>query len=255
MKRLCFLSLKGGTGKTTTSFNVSIQLAKKGLKVLAIDLDPQGYLTVSYGESTAAGRKNVHDVIKGTPIREAIRETKSGVHLLAADLELTTADLDMREDGREFFMRKALEKVSGYDVVIFDCCPFLGILSLNALVAADELIIPTEPEFLAMRGVRQLYLKVVQLIQKELNPGLEFSGVVVTKFDSRKRNHKDIQQKLKKLFPTQMFETHIRTNVALANASAQGVSIFDFDPFSNGAMDYEELTEEIMKRYELVPKA
>ena len=90
MKRLCFLSLKGGTGKTTTSFNVSIQLAKKGLKVLAIDLDPQGYLTVSYGESTAAGRKNVHDVIKGTPIREAIRETKSGVHLLAADLELTT---------------------------------------------------------------------------------------------------------------------------------------------------------------------
>lgn len=252
MKRLCFLSLKGGTGKTTTSFNVSIQLAKKGLKVLAIDLDPQGYLTVSYGESTAAGRKNVHDVINGTPIHQAIRETKSGVHLLAADLELTTADLDIHQQGREFFMRNALEKVTNYDVVIFDCCPFMGILSLNALVASDDLIIPTEPEFLAMRGVRQLYLKVVQMIQKELNPNLEFSGVVVTKFDARKRNHKDIHAKLKKLFPSQIFNTKIRTNVALANATAQGLSIFDFDPFSNGAMDYEELTEEIIKRYHLL---
>ena len=108
MKRICFLSLKGGTGKTTTVFNVSSQLAKQGLRVLAIDLDPQGYLTCSFGESTSAGRKNVHDVINGTPIKEAIRETKSGVHLIAADLELTTADLDMKNSGREFFMQNAL---------------------------------------------------------------------------------------------------------------------------------------------------
>ncbi|TNE70556.1 ParA family protein [bacterium] len=254
MKKICFLSLKGGTGKTTTAFNVATQLANQGLKVLAIDLDPQGYLTCSFGESTAAGRKNVHDVINGVPIKEAIRETKSGVHLIAADLELTTADLDMKNEGREFFMRKALEKVTGYDVVVFDCCPFMGILSVNALVASDELIIPTEPEFLAMRGVRQLYLKVVQIIQKDLNPDLEFSGVVVTKFDSRKRNHRETSEKIAKLFPDKVFETKIRTNVALANATAAGVSIFDFAPDSNGATDYKALTDEVVKRYGLEKK-
>lgn len=251
MKRICFLSLKGGTGKTTTVFNVSIQLAQKGLRVLAIDLDPQGYLTCSFGESTSAGRKNVHDVIKGAPIKEAIRETKSGVHLIAADLELTTADLDMKDSGREFFMKKALSNVNNYDVVVFDCCPFMGILSVNALVASDELVIPTEPEFLAMRGVRQLYLKVVQLIQKELNPELNFSGVVITKYDGRKKNHKETAEKLSKLFPDKVFDTKIRTNVALANSSAVGVSIFDFAPESNGAADYAQLTDEILQRYGL----
>lgn len=251
MKKICFLSLKGGTGKTTTAFNVATQLAKQGKKVLAIDLDPQGYLTCSFGESTAAGRKNVHDVINGVPIKESIRETKSGVHLIAADLELTTADLDMKEDGREFFMRNALKNVSGYDVVVFDCCPFMGILSVNALVASDELIIPTEPEFLAMRGVRQLYLKVVQIIQKELNPALQFSGVVVTKFDARKKNHRETSDKIAKLFPDKVFSTKIRTNVALANATAAGVSIYDFAPESNGAADYAALTDEVVKRYGL----
>lgn len=251
MKKICFLSLKGGTGKTTTAFNVATRLTQLGKKVLAIDLDPQGYLTCSFGESTAAGRKNVHDVINGVPIKEAIRETKSGVHLIAADLELTTADLDLKDDGREFFMRNALKNVTGYDVVVFDCCPFMGILSVNALVASDELIIPTEPEFLAMRGVRQLYLKVVQIIQKELNPSLQFSGVVITKFDARKKNHRETSDKIAKLFPDKVFNTKIRTNVALANATAAGVSIYDFAPDSNGAADYAALTDEVVKRYEL----
>jgi chromosome partitioning protein len=127
----------------------------------------------------------------------------------------------------------------------------MGILSVNALVASDELIIPTEPEFLAMRGVRQLYLKVVQIIQKELNPSLQFSGVVVTKFDARKKNHRETSEKITKLFPDKVFQTKIRTNVALANATAAGISIYDFAPDSNGAADYAALTDEVVKRYEL----
>lgn len=251
MKRICFLSLKGGTGKTTTVFNVSTALAKQGLKVLAIDLDPQGYLTCSFGESTSEGRKNIHDVFKGTPIRQAIRETESGVHLIAADLELTTADLDLTGEGREYNLRNALENID-YDVVVFDCCPFLGILSMNALVASDELVIPTEPEFLAMRGVRQLYLKVVQLVQRELNPELTFSGVVITRFDTRKKIHHETAFKIARMFGEKVFDTRIRTNVALAQASANAVPVFDHAPNSNGAQDYNALAEEIMERYELL---
>jgi chromosome partitioning protein len=251
MTSICFLSLKGGTGKTTTSFNVAANLAAQGYKVLAVDLDPQGYLTCSFGESTSAGRKNVNDVFNGsTPVNEAIRVTDCGVHLLAGDLGLTTADLEMTEEDREFIMRDALEDVN-YDVVIFDCCPFLGILSLNALVASDHLIIPTEPEFLAMRGVRQLYLKTVQLVQNRLNPDLEFSGVVVTRFDTRKNIHKRISGKMGDMFEDKVFETRIRTNVALAEATADSTPIREYDARSNGAVDYENLTKEIIERYEL----
>ncbi len=251
MKRICFLSLKGGTGKTTTVFNVSTELARKGLRVLAIDLDPQGYLTCSFNESTSAGRKSVHDVIKGTPVHEAIRKTSTGVHLLAADLELTTADLDLSGEERSYFMQKALSKVNQYDVVVFDCCPFLGILSVNALVASDELIIPTEAEFLAMRGVRQLYLKVVQLIQRELNPSLQFSGVVITRYDMRKRIHQQTAEKMASMFPDKVFDTKIRTNVALAESGMKGIPVSEYRPNSNGAIDYRTLTEEIIERYNL----
>lgn len=251
MTSITFLSLKGGTGKTTTSFNVAANLADQGYKVLAVDLDPQGYLTCSFGESTSAGRKNVNDVFQGkTPVEEAIRVTESGVHLLAGDLGLTTADLEMTGDGREYIMRDALENVN-YDVVIFDCCPFLGILSLNALVASDHLIIPTEPEFLAMRGVRQLYLKTVQLVQSRLNPSLEFSGVVVTRFDARKNIHKRISGKMGEMFDDKVFDTRIRTNVALAEATANAKPVREYDARSNGAVDYEKLTKEIVERYSL----
>lgn len=253
MKRICFLSLKGGTGKTTTVFNVATNMVKQGLRVLAVDLDPQGYLTCSLGESTSEGRKNVHDVIKGTPIRQAIRETESGVHLVAADLELTTADLFLEGEHRELYIKNAIKDLD-YDVVVFDCCPFLGILSLNALVAADELVIPTEPEFLAMRGVRQLYLKVVQLVQKDLNPDLTFSGVVITRFDTRKKIHHETAFKIARMFGEKVFDTRIRTNVALAQASAIAKPVFEHAPSSNGAADYEALSEEIMQRYGLEAK-
>ena len=250
MKKICFLSLKGGTGKTTTATNVAAILSRHGKKVLAIDLDPQGYMTASLGESTTAGRKNILDVFKGTQVREAIRVTECGVHLLAADLELTTADLDMRDEGREYLISEAIQGLD-YDVIVFDCCPFLGVLSLNALVAADELIIPTEPEFLALRGVRQLYLRVVQMVQRDLNPNLNFSGVVVTRFDSRKKMHNETAAKMEKLFKEQIFDTKIRTNVALSVAGSKSKPVIDFAPHSNGAKDYTALTEEIEKRYGL----
>lgn len=254
MKRFTFLSLKGGTGKTTTVFNIVCNLADQGYKVLAVDLDPQGYLTCSFGESTSAGRKNVRDVFEGKPARQAIRVTDSGVHLLAADLELTTADFDFKEEGREFKIKKAIEGLN-YDVVVFDCCPFLGILSLNALVASDELIIPTEPEFLAMRGVRQLYLKVLQLVQSDLNPELNFSGVVITRFDTRKNIHKETSGKIGQMFSDKIFPTRIRTNVALSAATKEGVPVKKFAPNSNGAEDYQNLTREIIDRYALKSKA
>jgi len=250
MKKICFLSLKGGTGKTTTVFNVSANLAERGYKVLAVDLDPQGYLTSSFGESTTGSRKSVDDVIKGVPARQAIRKTESGVFLLAGDLELTTADLEMQQEQREFILRNALEKVD-YDVVVFDCCPFLGILSLNALVAGDELIIPTEPEFLAMRGVRQLYLKVVQIVQNDLNPELNFSGVVITRFDTRKNIHKATADKIDRMFSDKIFDTKIRTNVKLAESSSKSVPVKQLDAACNGAIDYDALTDEIIDRYQL----
>ena len=250
MKRITFLSLKGGTGKTTTVFNVACNLAKEGYKVLAVDLDPQGYLTCSFGESTSAGRKNVKNVFEGLSARQAIRVTETGVHLLAADLELTTADLEYKAEGREFLLKEALSGLN-YDVIVFDCCPFLGILSLNALVASDELIIPTEPEFLAMRGVRQLYLKVVQLVQSRLNHDLQFSGVVITRFDARKNIHKETSGKIGNMFSDKIFKTRIRTNVALSAATTANKPIHSFAPNSNGAYDYHNLTNEIIERYGL----
>lgn len=248
MQKLCFLSLKGGTGKTTTSFNVACILAREGKRVLAVDLDPQGYMTCCFGESTTEGRKNVLDVFKGAAVNEAIRKTKTGVDLLAADLELTTADLDLREEGREFILRKALQNVD-YDVIVFDCCPFLGILSLSALVASQHLIIPTEPEYLALRGVRQLYLKVVQMVRRELNPGLDFTGLVITRFDTRKSLHRKTAEKMQQMFAKQVFDTKIRTNVALSMATEKNAPVVDYAPHSNGAIDYTMLTAEIMNRY------
>jgi len=250
MKKICFLSLKGGTGKTTTVFNVAANLADEGYSVLAVDLDPQGYLTSSFGESTSGGRKSVNDVIKGLPVQQAIRSTKSGVHLLAGDLDLTTADLELQNEGREFILREALSGVD-YDVIVFDCCPFLGILSLNALVAADELIIPTEPEFLAMRGVRQLYLKVVQLVQNDLNPELDFSGVVITRFDTRKNIHKATSSKIEQMFSDKIFDTRIRTNVKLAESTSKSIPVKALDKNCNGALDYGSLTGEVIERYNL----
>lgn len=250
MKVITFLSLKGGTGKTTTVYNVACELARRGKRVLAVDLDPQGYLTYSFGEGTAGGRKSVLDVINGRPVREAIRETKTGVHLLAADLELTTSDLTMREAGREYILKNAIQGLN-YDVCVFDCCPYLGILSLNALVAAEDLIIPTEPEFLAMKGVRQLYLKVVQMVQRDLNPELRFSGVVVTRYDVRKGTHKTTADKLAQLFKEQIFETKIRNNVAISVATSLTLPVYEHDKHSKGAQDYMALTDEIVARYRI----
>jgi chromosome partitioning protein len=234
---------KGGVAKTTTVASLGSALAERGHKVLLVDLDPQSCLTFSLGLDPEAVELSVHDVLLGrVGASMAILPTEDGVDLLPATIELAGAEAQlMSRPGREYVLRSALEEVDApYDVVLLDCSPSLGVLTLNALTAADELIIPLQCEMLSHRGVGQL-LDTVADVQRILNPGLKVLGVLPTMFDGRTNHARAVLADVSGRYGLPVLEPPIPKSVRFAEAPAAGRSVLATAHRSRGSEAYREL--------------
>lgn len=245
---------KGGVGKTTTSANLGAGLADLGKKVLLLDLDAQANLSAHYGYSpddeANSGRPNMYDVLgRGATMEEVVLPIGDNLWLAPASILLSAADLELGGViGRESLLREAVQEVSPqYDFIVIDCPPSLGLLSLNGLVSSDKVVIPVQSEFLALHGVRQL-LDTIDRVRNAYNPGLAVGGVLICLHDSRRRLSKSVADTVREYFGDLVFETIVRTNVALAEAPAHGGSIFKYDSRSPGAEDYRSLAKEVLNR-------
>jgi chromosome partitioning protein len=247
-KIIAILNHKGGVGKTCTSQNLAAALQQLKKKVLVIDLDGQANLTESMGVSIEE-QQTVYGAMKGEYPLPLI-ETESGITLVPSCLDLSAAESELiNEPGREMILKGLIAKaVDGrkFDYILIDCPPSLGLLTLNALTAADLLIIPVQAQFLAMRGMAKL-MNVIQIVQDRLNPGLQIAGIVITQYDSRKTLNKSVSDLIREAFCNRVFKTFIRDNVALGEAPVLGKNIFQYKPKSYGAQDYLELAKEVLK--------
>ncbi len=245
---------KGGVGKTTTSINLATYLAAAGRRVLLVDMDPQA--NTSSGIGAAKNKKeytiydlmvqeqddiSIFDVIVPS-IRRELVVAPCTVDLAGAEMELVGAL------AREYRLKQALEPIRNRcDYIIIDCPPSLGLLTINALVAADALIIPIQCEYLALEGLSQLR-NTVSIVKNKLNPDLYIAGIVMTMFDPRTRLASDIVKEVRNHFPNEAFQTIINRNVRLSEAPSFGQAILDYDPSSPGALAYRSLAEEVMAR-------
>lgn len=244
-KVICVSNHKGGVGKTTSTMNIGAGLSQLGKKVLLVDLDPQANLTQCLGKE--GQEKNVYGSLKGEyPLHPVV--VSEGFHLIPSTLDLSGAEVELSgEAGREYILRELLEPVKkGYDFILIDSPPSLGLLTLNALSASDSVLIPVQAEYLAMQGLSKL-AEIIAKIKQRVNKKLEVGGVFITQFDSRKVLNKDIANAIDERFKDKVFKTKIRDNVALAEAPIAGQDIFTYSPKSYGAEDYLSLSREVLE--------
>ncbi len=242
---------KGGVGKTTTAVNIATAFVAMGHKVLLIDLDPQGNAGTGLGIKRSMIKSSLYDVLFGAArIVDAVMPTQvprlfilpSSVHLSAADVELA------REKGREGRLKKALEDADlDYDYIVIDCPPSLNVLTLNAFVAAQSIIVPLQCEFYALEGLSQLS-KTVKLVQKHYNAGLDIHGIVLTMYDNRNRITRLVEDDVRAYFGDKVFKTTIPRNVRLSEAPSYGLPILVYDMNCAGAQAYIRLAKEVVAR-------
>ncbi len=252
-KIIAVVNQKGGVGKTTTAMNLAAALAEEGKFVLLVDMDPQGNASSGLGvnKSTTehgvyealAKQKRLHDVVQNTG-HEGLRVAPATSNLAGANVEL----IDVER--REFQLSDLLEEVRhAYDYIVIDCPPSLGLLTINSLVAADELLIPVQAEYYALEGLGQL-LETIGLIKEHIKADLKVLGAVITMFDKRNKLSTDIMNELYKYFPNNIFQSVIPRTVRLAEAPSFGKSIFHYEPGGKGAKAYERLVKEILLRHD-----
>jgi len=248
MKIIALINQKGGVGKTTSAINIGAGLKQLGQKVLLVDLDPQAHLTYSLGIVAHELGKTVYQLLKGqTALGETIIE-RDGLKVIPSILDLSGAEVELSSvAGREFLLREALVGLQGFDYVLLDCPPSLGLLTLNALTTAHEVIIPLQTEYLALSGLSKL-LQTIETVHKRLNDNLTISGIIATRYDSRKKLNNEVVEKIKEYFGDKLFPTLIRDNISLAEAPSFGKTIFEYKPNSYGAIDYLNLCQDILNR-------
>jgi len=250
-KVITIVNQKGGVGKTTTAINLAAGVAVAEFPTLLIDTDPQGNSTSGLGIEETESGKNVYDaIINDADPHELIVKTEMPyLSLLPSDINLVGAEVELVEfENREMVMRGVVEKVRNeYDYIFIDCPPSLGLLTLNALVAADTVLIPVQCEYYALEGLGQL-LNTITIVQRGLNTKLEIEGVLMTMFDSRLRLSNQIVDEVKKHFGEKVYRTIISRNVRLSEAPSFGKPVLLYEAVSSGAKNYMELAKEFLKR-------
>lgn len=242
---------KGGVGKTTTAVNVGASLASEGIATLLVDLDSQGNATIFSGVNRAALKKTIYDALaEHVPIHEVIVASSiDRMDVAPATIDLAGADLRLSElPEKEFELKKILEALNDkYDVILLDCPPSLGLITVNALVAADAVLIPLQCEYLSLEGLTAL-MHAIDLVRKSANPSLEIGGIVLTMTDFRANLAREVADEVRKFFPGKVFETTIPRNVRLAESPSFGKPIFAYDAHSVGAIAYRLLAKEVMRK-------
>lgn len=264
MRKIAVLNQKGGVGKTTTAVNLSAALARRGRRVCLTDLDPQAHASLHLSSSLRDARlpdRNLYDVfIHEANLRDITQAAGNNLWVIPSGIDLSAVEMEMAGvAGREVILRQKLPLIENdYDVLMIDCPPSLGILTLNALTAADEVFIPLQPHFLALHGLSKL-LETINLVSQRLNSQLRLSGVLLCMFESGTRLAKEVAGDVGQFFSqdhekhtpwaaARLFETKIRRNIKLAEAPSYGQSIFDYAANSPGAQDYDALADEVMEQ-------
>jgi len=242
------LNQKGGVGKTTTAINVAAYLARHGQRVLVVDLDPQGNATSGLGLShNTEDHGTYHVMLEQAKAIDVVKPVSEKLHVLPTDGRLAALEVELVDrPERETVLRRMLEGLD-YDYVFIDCPPALSLLTVNALAAADSLLIPVQAEYYALEGLGQL-LNVVQMVRGGLNPNLELLGVVMTMYDSRTALSEQVKQEVTQHFGDKVFDVVVPRNVRLAEAPSFGKHIFDHDKWSKGAKAYKTLAKDVHKR-------
>lgn len=256
-KVISMVNQKGGVGKTTTSINLSASLALEGKRVLLIDLDPQGNATTGVGFNKGDIDKSIYDVFNGTATCEdVILKTRfHNLYLIPSTLQLAGIDIELIEKGREDpnfqrsgqLKKELLKCRDNYDYVIIDCPPSLGLITTNALVASDSVIIPVQCEFYALEGITQL-LNAIMLTKKKLNPNLKLEGVLLTMFDAKTNLSIEVIEEIQSYFKEKVYTTIIPRLIRLAEAPSHGKPISAYDPKSKGSLAYLNLAKEVIER-------
>ena len=259
MRIIALMNQKGGVGKTTTTVNLGAALAELGKRVCLVDLDPQAHLTINYGVEPNSDVCSLYNVlVDGASFLEAVFKIDDNIALVPSSINLAAAEIELVSVlGRETLLRKRLEAAQhDFDFILLDCPPSLGLLTINALAVAHEVIIPMQPHFLALQGVAKL-LETVQMVNRRINPGLKVSGIVLTMFDSQTKLSNEVVAELNsfiiealgKPLPwagARIFKSKIRRNIKLAESPSFGQHIIAYEPSSNGAADYRSLAKEVI---------
>lgn len=249
-KAIAIFNQKGGVGKTTTNINLAACLAKKGKKILVLDIDPQGNTTSGLGIEKKALKKSSYDLMIEDDINAEDVILKTGVDnldIIPANVSLSGAEVELAIiRGREKRLKKALNQVKEkYDFIFIDCPPSLGLLTINSLTAVDSVLIPIQCEFYALEGVAQL-MNTIEIVRKNLNEKLYVQGVILSMFDGRTNLSVQVVEEVKKYFRGKVYKTVIPRNVRLAEAPSYGLPIIEYDPKSKGAEAYREFADEFL---------
>lgn len=239
---------KGGVGKTATAHNLAAGLKLMGRRVLLIDLDPQAHLTVSLGLVPDSLATSVYQVLLGSSTAAAaITQTPRGLDVIPSTLDLSGAEIELSNERlRDFLLKDGIEGLrEKYDHIVIDCPPSLGLLTINALVAATQVLIPVQCEFLSTRGLSLIQKTIRHIQHPRLNPDLKIGMIIPTMYDSRKVHHREVLEELRRLFSDLVFDPPIKTSVRITEAPAGGLSVIEYEPSGDAAESYIRLAEEV----------